>query len=135
MSTPSVARSRTTHDSQPSTRQERGLQLWRERGGDEIHHVRGTVWAVPSCNGEGLYLVELTTGACTCPDRVPAGETCKHHTAALIAHSKTTTCDGCGSRCPSCELVEVLPDFHDNIRYFDFDRICRPCADRDGVVY
>ena len=63
------------------TRERRGLELYRERG-DEIKHVRGSVWSVPSCSREGVYLVDLAEGICTCADMPPAGEACKHETAA-----------------------------------------------------
>ena len=33
------------------TRERRGLELYRERG-DEIKHLRGSVWSVPSCSRE-----------------------------------------------------------------------------------
>lgn len=120
---------------QKTTRIERGIALYRDRG-EEIAHVRGTVWSVPSCSGSSaeLYLVELTGGICTCPDRPPAGEVCKHATAATIASSKTAACSGCGARRRRRELVEVQDGGHDGMMFRDGDRICRPCADRSGVL-
>jgi len=54
------------------TREGRGLALYRERG-DEIKHVRGSIWSVPSCTRPGVYLVDLRAGICTCGDMPPAG--------------------------------------------------------------
>jgi hypothetical protein len=68
----------------PSTRAVRGLELYRERA-DEIKHVKGSVWSVPSCSRPGVYLVDLASGICTCGDMPPAGEVCKHTTAATFA--------------------------------------------------
>src|SRR5919112_5641267 len=70
------------------TREGRGLALFRERG-EEIKHVRGSVWSVPSCTRAGVYLVDLAGGVCTCADMPPAGEVCKHEAAATIAQAKS----------------------------------------------
>lgn len=120
----SVARTpRTPRTTTPqTTRQQRGLVLYRERA-NEIRHVRGTVYSVPSCSGSGVYLVEITSGVCTCPDTPPEGEDCKHHVAALIAHAKTTTCSGCRRRFPRREMVEVV----DSLSYFEGDELCPAC--------
>jgi hypothetical protein len=114
-----------------TTRATRGLQLFRSRG-DEIRHYRGTVWSVPSCGGEGVYLVEITSGVCTCPDLPPKGESCKHSYAALIANAKSATCDGCGDRVPRRDLVEVTED-HESLTYFQGDALCESCASDAGI--
>ncbi len=116
------------------TRERRGLELYRERG-DEIKHVRGSVWSVPSCSREGVYLVDLRAGICTCADMPPAGEACKHETAATIVRAKTGVCAGCGRRFRHRELVALDEGNHDDLTYFDGDLLCRTCADNAGVAY
>jgi hypothetical protein len=116
------------------TRERRGLELYRERG-DEIKHVRGSVWSVPSCSREGVYLVDLAEGICTCADMPPAGEACKHETAATVACAKSGVCAGCGLRFRQRELVELHEGTHDSLTYFDGDLLCRACADNAGVGY
>ncbi len=110
----------------------RGLALFRQRGA-EIHHIRGAAWAVPACSSEGVYIVELATGCCTCPDRPPKEEVCKHATAATIARAKTAPCSGCGLRHRRRELVELRDDNHDDLTYFDGDQLCGECANGAGV--
>ncbi len=74
-----------------STRLERGVRLYRERGA-EITRTTGGTYRVPSCSGEAsyhVYLGEVTT--CSCPDSRRAkqdGEYCKHVHAAGIAAAK-----------------------------------------------
>jgi hypothetical protein len=124
----------TAHPAHPSTREEPGLELYRERG-DQIRHVRGSLWSVPSCTRAGVYLVDLAGGVCTCPDIPPAGEVCKHTTAAIIAHAKSGVCAGCGLRFRRRELVELVEGNHDGLTYFDGDHLCRSCADAAGVEH
>jgi hypothetical protein len=118
----------------PSTREQRGLALYRERG-DEIKHVRRSVWSVPSCTRAGVYLVDLVDGICTCGDMPPAGEVCKHATAATVVRAKTTECAGCGLRSRRRDMVECVEDNHDNLTYFDGDHLCMSCADAAGVEH
>jgi hypothetical protein len=122
------------HPSHPSTMEQRGLELYRERG-DEIKHVRGSIWSVPSCTRAGVYLVDLADGICTCPDMPPAGEVCKHTTAATIARAKSGVCSGCGLRIRRRELVECVEGSHDGLTYFDGDLLCPACADAAGVEH
>ena len=74
-----------------TTRLQRGIALHRERG-HEIERTTGGTYKVPSCTGEGHYVVYLgEITCCSCPDsrRVKAaGEFCKHVHAAGIAASK-----------------------------------------------
>ncbi len=80
----------TTKDSAPpSSRLQRGVKLFRERG-DEITRTTGGTYRVPSCTGEDsyhVYIGEVT--CCSCPDSRrarEAGEHCKHvHAAAVFA--------------------------------------------------
>ena len=116
------------------TREGRGLELYRERG-DQIKHVRGSVWSVPSCSRKGVYLVDLAGGICTCADMPPAGEACKHTAAATIARAKSGVCAGCGLRIRRRNLVECAEGNHDNLTYFDGDLLCLSCADAAGVEH
>ncbi|PLS84232.1 MAG: hypothetical protein CYG60_19055 [Actinobacteria bacterium] len=72
-----------------TTRLQRGVRLHCERGA-QITRTTGGTYIVPSCTGEGRYVVylgEVTT--CSCPDSRRAkasGEFCKHvHAAAIVA--------------------------------------------------
>ena len=114
------------------TREGRGLALYRERG-DEIKHVRGSVWSVPSCTRAGVYLVDLADSLCTCADMPPAGEVCKHTSAATIARAKSGVCAGCSRRFRHRELVEVLED--DHLTFDEGDGVCETCADHHGVEH
>jgi hypothetical protein len=80
---------RTKDSAPPSTRLQRGIRLYQERG-HEITRTTGGTFRVPSCSGEAsyhVYLGEITT--CSCPDSRRAkevGEYCKHiHAAAVFA--------------------------------------------------
>lgn len=121
------------HPRTPATRHERGLALFRERG-RKIRHMAGTIWSVPSCTGTGVYLVDVESGACTCPDTPPEEEVCKHATAAEISRAKSGECHGCGRRYPRRELVEVQEGGHDGMMFREGDRVCRRCCDRSGVA-
>lgn len=74
------------HSLAGSTRTSRGIALFlRSRQG--IERRTRHEWAVPSCSGDEVYLVNLKTGTCSCPDHHRAkeqGEVCKHHVAATL---------------------------------------------------
>ena len=92
-----------------SARLQRGIILAEERF-EEIHRIAPYIWSVPSCTGAGVYVVDLKAGECSCPDRPPAPEKCKHLSAAAYKKAKTATCAGCGERVRHRELVEVGGD-------------------------
>jgi hypothetical protein len=48
---------------------------------------------------------------------------------------KTAPCAGCRQRFPRRNLVTVHEDHHDGLEFFDGDRVCRPCARRNGVGF
>ncbi len=129
----------SVHTDQPNAtakdyaRAMRGVVLFRERG-EEIEHLTGSLWAVPSCSGSGLYVVDLDEEACECPDHPPEGEVCKHVHAAQIARAKSGECAGCGSKRRHRELIELHEDNHDNLTYFHGDQLCRECANGTGVL-
>ncbi len=76
---------------QPTTRVSRGIELWSKHG-DEIERTTPTSYRVPSCSGDGHYIVNLVPRVfSTCPDFPKArkcGEVCKHVYAVIIKRSK-----------------------------------------------
>lgn len=116
------------------SRRDRGIALFRERG-EEIRHVRGRMWAIPSCSGSRVYLVDVASGICTCPDTPPVEENCKHATVATIAKAKTARCSGCGVRRRRRELVEVGEEqVAWTLALFIGDRLCPGCAREHGLA-
>ena len=80
----------TSKATAPTIRVQRGIALHRERG-HEITRTAAHTYSVPSCTGDGHYLVYLDLRACTCPDHARAkdkGERCKHYHAAYIFAAK-----------------------------------------------
>ena len=114
-----------------NTRQQRGIALFRERG-EEIEHVEGWRWRVPSCSGSGVYLVDLRAESCECPDTPPEGEVCKHLVAAIIARTKSEECGGCRKKVLRRHLRTVLED-HPTLGGL-VDELCKPCAVSQGVA-
>lgn len=56
----------------------------------------------------------------------------------IIAHfacRRLRPCDGCGRCLPLRELIELAPDNHDGLVYFDGDRVCRECAHKASVSW
>jgi hypothetical protein len=115
-----------------TTREQRGLQIWRERGA-EIRHLSGSRWAVPSCSGTCVYIVDLHQDTCSCSDAIWNGGGCKHLIAASVARAMTGECAGCGDRFPHRQLVEVLED-HEALTYFEGDQLCECCAVGHGII-
>ncbi len=84
----------TTRIAQPaptSTREGRGIKLYREHGDEIIHEGHG-VYTVPGCSG-GSYRVDLAVfggeESCSCPDHARHPEhSCKHLAAAAIFRAK-----------------------------------------------
>ncbi len=111
-------------------RERRGIALYRERG-EEIEHVKGRTWAVPSCSGEGVYLVDLGAETCGCPDFASRGENCKHVYAAAIASAKSECCAGCGKKVRRREMRGAGPE---NLTFFEDDTLCPSCAVAHGVA-
>jgi hypothetical protein len=105
-------------------RERRGITLYRDRG-EEIEHLRGSLWTVPSCSGEGLYLVDLHAEICGCPDFERRGENCKHIYAAAIASAKSGQCVGCGKKVRRRELRQVGAG---NLTFVEGGELCPQCA-------
>jgi uncharacterized Zn finger protein len=70
-----------------TTREQRGLQLFRDRG-KEIERILPHTYAVPSCSGGATYVVRLDRETCDCPDFERHHAACKHLFAATVAASK-----------------------------------------------
>jgi len=117
----------------PSTRELRGLALYREHQDQIRFDARDHVWLVPSQNdATSVYEVRLgRRESCECRDFSRHGAACKHVFAATIARSKTAACSGCGERRPHRDLVEAMED---DLGVFEGERYCRPCARRVGVL-
>jgi predicted nucleic acid-binding Zn finger protein len=77
----------TKSSAPPSTRLQRGVRLYRERGA-EITRTEGGTFKVPSCTGDGFYVVYRGEFEfCSCPDHrraVAVGEVCKHRVAVEV---------------------------------------------------
>ncbi len=120
----------------PTTREERGLDLWREHADAIRFDAAERVWLVPSASDGGTSVYEVTLGrkgeSCECRDFGFYGDRqpCKHIICATIARAKTGRCDGCGERFPRRDMYEVGDD---HLTFFEGDELCRPCATRAGV--
>jgi predicted nucleic acid-binding Zn finger protein len=82
----------TTTVTAKTTRLQRGIRLFADRG-HEITRTEGGTYKIPSCTGDGHYVVYLDPDftTCSCPDSRRAkseGEYCKHVWAASTAAAK-----------------------------------------------
>ena len=118
-----------------TTREQRGLELYREHADAIRFDAAERVWLVPSTSDGGTSVYEVTIGrkgeSCECRDFEFRGSGCKHIVAATVARAKTGRCDGCGGRFPRRELFEVEEG---HLTFFEGDELCRPCAVRHGVL-
>lgn len=119
------------HPRTPTTREARGIALFREQG-DEIQHVSGWRWRVPSCSGDAQYIVDLRAQSCQCPDYRRHGVACKHITAATIARAKSGECGGCGQRVRRRALYDV-PEDHPTLGRL-IDELCLDCGRNQGII-
>ena len=106
----------------------RGRQLFEERW-NEIAHVAGDEWIVPSGNQvTGTYVVKIgDSPSCECEDHTYRRVTCYHLVAAQIADSKSRTCDCCGARVLGMFLSEVTED-DKLLSWFVGDELCGDCV-------
>ena len=86
--------------------------------------------------GEAYQMWEpraLPTGCAEDGDRRLA---CKHIICATIAWAKTKNCCACGQRFPNRGTVEVGPELAEASLSdaLEWERYCRPCARRRGVL-
>jgi len=127
----------TTSVAPTTTREKRGLALYRELG-EGIEKVARDFYLVPSQDGERFYHVDYAGETCDCADHEYRGVACVHVYAAGVwiskHRAKASRCDGCG-RIPPQGLVEVGPEHvaHGHEAQ-EGQRYCRPCAGRAGVV-
>ena len=125
------------HPAPTTTREQRGLALYREHADAIRFDVAERVWLVPSQHdATSVYEVRLgRRESCECFDYGRRQGSCKHVYAATIARAKTARCDGCGERLPMSGLLEVGPEHvaHGHEAQ-EGQRYCRPCAGRAGVV-
>jgi hypothetical protein len=113
----------------PSTRELRGLALFRDHADEIRFEPVEKVWLVPSqLDGTSVYEVRLgrNGSVCECRDFEIRGLDCKHIVAAMIARAKTTPSSSCGQRVPWRFVTEVQED-DDLLSWFPGDRICAEC--------
>jgi hypothetical protein len=91
--------------------------------------------------GGVVYAINPRDWTCSCPDHHRRGGVCKHALACWILWRvarprvpRRRTCDGCQRRFPRGELVELHPENHDGLAFFDGDLLCTECADGAGVL-
>jgi SWIM zinc finger len=122
------------HPAPTTTREERGLALYREHAAAIRFDAVERDWLVPSQH-DSTSVYEVSIGrrgeSCECRDHDIRGATCKHIVAATIAWAKTGRCGGCGGRFPRRDLFEVEEG---HLTFFEGDELCRPCARCHGVL-
>ena len=125
------------HPAPTTTREQRGLELYREHAGAIRFDAAQRGWLVPSTSDGGTSVYEVTIGrkgeSCEARDFEFHGDRqpCKHIICATIARAKTAACSGCCERRPHRDLVEATED---DLSVFAGERYCRPCARRVGVL-
>ena len=137
-----MAETTIAHPARPTTpettRELRGLALYREHADEIRYEPAERVWLVPSQH-DATSLYEVTIGrrgeSCECADFEHRGGRCKHVYAATIARAKSASCSGCGERQPRREMVEVGPERAEmSLDAREGERFCQPCARRAGVL-
>jgi hypothetical protein len=114
----------------PTTRLQRGIALAEERF-EEITREQAWVWIVPSASSEHAYTVDLKHRICSCADRVPEGEQCKHEHAARYVKARTAPCAECARRYRHADLYPVGED---HLTFFEGDLLCEACSCAHGVL-
>jgi len=75
-------------------RQERGLALARGKRG-RFRQIAADTYFVPSQTNTGSgYVVDVTSGKCSCPDHETTGGTCKHQWALRYFRHEIEAPDG-----------------------------------------
>ncbi len=70
------------------TRELRALELYRERG-HEIVRTAPFTYNVPSCSGDGFYVVDYRRESCDCADATRHPDlNCKHLLAVAVKRAK-----------------------------------------------
>jgi hypothetical protein len=78
---------KSSASAQPTTREQRGIQIARERA-DEIWPCGEGYWRVPGSDGETVYLVDVGRESCSCEDHTRTRRSCKHLFAVLAVRAK-----------------------------------------------
>ncbi len=133
-----MAETTIAHPTRPTTREQRGLKLFEERG-RLIERVAPDFYLVPSQDGERFYHVDYRDETCDCPDHEHRRATCLHIYAVGISlakrRAKAVRCSGCGERHPRREMAEVGPELAEHgLDALEGQRFCRPCGRRHGVL-
>ncbi|MBA2443512.1 MAG: hypothetical protein H0V53_14105 [Rubrobacter sp.] len=116
----------------PTTREDRGLQLFRGHSAD-IWRVEPHVYRVPSCSSSTtIYLVTTRQGRefCPCPDHYWTGRRCMHLVAAQTFRARSGACADCKTLGLRRELYEVEPG---HLTWYEGDELCWTCAGKAGV--
>lgn len=115
----------------PSTRELRGLQLFRECGA-EIVRTAPYTYEVPACSGSTTYMVHYggREESCSCPDWQHRVAVCKHVYAVVLWRAKRGECVGCGAHQLRRLMFEVGED---HAVFYAGDILCRGCAGKHGI--
>lgn len=115
----------------PSTRELRGLQLFRERGA-EIVRTAPYTYEVPACTGEHVYTVVYggREESCSCPDWQYRGAVCKHVYAIVLWRAKAGECASCNAHQLRRHMFEAGEE---HAVFYAGELLCRSCAGKHGV--
>ncbi len=110
-----------------TTRTERGVEILEDRY-NEVEHVAGETWSVPSSNLlVGTYHVRLGDApSCECADFTYRQRNCKHIATAQLAESKSRVCSCCNRKVLGRFTTEVSED-HELLSWFPGDVLCADC--------
>jgi hypothetical protein len=127
-----MATTESSASAHPSTREERGLELYRTRG-HEIRLAGEDLYLVPSgaSTGQGFYSVDYREEeTCDCPDFLHHHENCKHILAVGVLAAKRRR------RAHACDdgwvTVGYLVEDENGDEVEEFAQyLCRKCAGED----
>ena len=83
-----MASTKSSPSGHPTTREQRGLELARERFEEIWPCGEGGYWRVPGSDGETVYLVDVARDSCSCEEHVHSRRPCKHLYAVRAVRSK-----------------------------------------------